>query len=258
MKVKGLEKWGDSLIENKLDNGNTIYYVEKNGMYFEDPILRGDFMDKQLEKSLKVLSWFNRPHSLNTLIFDDKIFVHNDIMYSTDGKIFCWTENQTDIKDFCFFKGKKFDFYDPKVQEVKEDNKALQSGDKLERIIKQFNYYPLEFDVDFSDYPLPLKLMDSWKNRYFNNSLFLNFETAEATFKFCGGEDEPGGVTAIYGDIVKNITGKKTDKIGFPMWYILKVMDVLKVKKIHFKCYPERRHLSFKVGNYNFLATTYN
>lgn len=35
MKVKGLEKWGDSLIENKLDNGNTIYYVEKNGMYFE-------------------------------------------------------------------------------------------------------------------------------------------------------------------------------------------------------------------------------
>ena len=35
MKVKGLEKWGDSLIENNLDNGNTIYYVEKNGMYFE-------------------------------------------------------------------------------------------------------------------------------------------------------------------------------------------------------------------------------
>lgn len=35
MKVKGLEKWGDSLIENKLDNGNTIYSIEKNGMYFE-------------------------------------------------------------------------------------------------------------------------------------------------------------------------------------------------------------------------------
>lgn len=35
MTVKGLEKWGDSLIEQKLNNGNTIYYVEKNGMYFE-------------------------------------------------------------------------------------------------------------------------------------------------------------------------------------------------------------------------------
>ena len=35
MTVLGLEKWGNSLIEEKLDNGNIIYYVEKNGMYFE-------------------------------------------------------------------------------------------------------------------------------------------------------------------------------------------------------------------------------
>ena len=222
-------------------------------------ILRGDFMDnKQLEKSLKVLSWFNRPRRSKTLIFDDKIFVHNDLMYATYGKIFCWTKNQTGIKDFCFFKGKKFEFYDPKAREVREVKEALRSVDNLERIIKMFNYYPLEFDVDFSDYPLPFthKLMGNWKNRY-DNSLFLDFETAEATFKFCGGEDKPGGVTGIYGDIVKNLTGTKTDKIGFPMFY-LKVMDVLKVKKIHFKFYPERRHLSFKIGNYNFLAVAYN
>ena len=212
-------------------------------------------MDKQLEKSLKVLSWFNRPRRSKTSVFDDKIFVHNDLMYATDGKIFCWTENQTGIKDFCFFKGKKFEFYDPKAREVKE---ALQSGDNLERIIKLSNCYPLEFDVDFSDYPLPFthKLMGKWRNRY-NNSLFLDFETAEAIFKFCSGEDKHGGVTEIYGDIVKNITGTKTDKIGFPMCY-LKVMDVLKVKKIHFKFYPERRLLSFKIGNYNFLAVAYN
>ena len=211
-------------------------------------------MDKQLEKRLKVLSWFNRHDGLSTLIYNDKIFVHNDIMYSTDGKIFCWTENQTDTKDFCFFKGKKFDFCDPEVQEVKEDSKALQSGDRLERIIKQFNYYPLEFDIDFSEHPLPLKLMDKWGNRYCNNFVFLDFETAEATFNFCGGVEKPGGITGIYGDIIKNITGEKTEKIKFPMWYILKIMDILKVKKIHFKCYPERRHLSFKIGNYNFLA----
>ena len=215
--------------------------------------------NKQLEKSLKVLSWFNRPRRSKTSVFDDKIFVHNDIMYATDGKIFCWTENQTGIKDFCFFKGKKFEFYDPKAREVREVKEALRSVDNLERIIKIFNYYPLEFDVDFSDYPLPFthKLMGNWNKNRYNNSLFLDFETAEATFKFCGGEDKPGGVTGIYGDIVKNVTGTKTDKIGFPMCY-LKVMDVLKVKKIHFKSYPERRHLSFKIGNYNFLAVAYN
>ena len=31
MKITGLEKWKDSLVEEKLDNGNIIYFVEKNG-----------------------------------------------------------------------------------------------------------------------------------------------------------------------------------------------------------------------------------
>lgn len=35
MKIKGLEKWGDKILEEKLDNGNTIYYVERGGMYFD-------------------------------------------------------------------------------------------------------------------------------------------------------------------------------------------------------------------------------
>ena len=214
-------------------------------------------MDKQLEKRLKVLRWFNQNRGSKTFIFNDKIFVHNDIMYSTDGQIFCWSENLTDIKDFCFFKSKKFVFCSPEVQEVKDDNKVLQSGDKLERIIKQFTYNPLEFDIDFSVHPLPLKLQDKWKNRYHNDSILLDFETAEATVNFCGGVDKTGGVTGIYGDIIKNITGEKTDKIEFPMWYILKIMDILKVKNIHFKYDPDRSRLSFKVGNYNFITLTY-
>lgn len=32
--IVGLEKWGDSVIEEKLSNGNTLYYVEREGMYF--------------------------------------------------------------------------------------------------------------------------------------------------------------------------------------------------------------------------------
>ena len=42
MKVEGLEKWGDSVVEEKLSNGNTLYYVEKEGMYFEVGIFLGD------------------------------------------------------------------------------------------------------------------------------------------------------------------------------------------------------------------------
>lgn len=41
MKVEGLEKWGDSVVEEKLSNGNTIYYVEKDGLYFEVGIFIG-------------------------------------------------------------------------------------------------------------------------------------------------------------------------------------------------------------------------
>lgn len=42
MKVEGLEKWGDSVVEEKLSNGNTLYYVEREGMYFEVGIFLGD------------------------------------------------------------------------------------------------------------------------------------------------------------------------------------------------------------------------
>ena len=41
MKVNGLEKWGDSIVEEKLSNGNTIYYVVREGMYFTVGIFIG-------------------------------------------------------------------------------------------------------------------------------------------------------------------------------------------------------------------------
>ena len=34
MRVEGLEKWGDSVIADELGNGNTLYYVAKDGTYF--------------------------------------------------------------------------------------------------------------------------------------------------------------------------------------------------------------------------------
>jgi hypothetical protein len=41
MEIKGLEKWGDSVVEDKLSYGNTLYYVEREGMYFEVGIFLG-------------------------------------------------------------------------------------------------------------------------------------------------------------------------------------------------------------------------
>ena len=62
MTASGLEKWGDSLIEEKLDNGNTVYYVEKNGMYFEVGIF--------LERENKLEVYNNVNDSLMTILFN--------------------------------------------------------------------------------------------------------------------------------------------------------------------------------------------
>ena len=67
-------------------------------------------MTKELEKRLKLMQRFNqvlgdkRSTYINTKIYTDKIFVHNDIMYATDGNIFVAAANLTDQKDFSFFK----------------------------------------------------------------------------------------------------------------------------------------------------------
>ena len=61
MKITGLEKWKDSLVEEKLDNGNIIYFVEKNGMYFSV----GLYLKK--ENKLKVYKNVNEA-LLNTLL----------------------------------------------------------------------------------------------------------------------------------------------------------------------------------------------
>ena len=88
-------------------------------------------MTEELEKRLKLMQHFNQvlsklsnKRSMDTKkkFYNDKIFVHNNIMYATDGYIFVVSSNLTDCKDFSFFKcnNRKFEYMDSGIQEVNE------------------------------------------------------------------------------------------------------------------------------------------
>ena len=214
-------------------------------------------MTKELEARLKLMQRFNQVSSKRydrPKIYNDKIFVHNDIMYATDGHIFVVAKNLTDQKDFSFFKcnNKKFTYLDSTVQEVKEDKEALRDGEAFEKILTQFNYNSLSFDIDFEGYPLPLKLCSSWSSRWLDG-LTINFQTEEAIFDFGGGSNELGGVTGTYGDIIKNISGQIPEApYKLACWNIIEILRQCKVKKIHVESYPDRGHNTCKVGDYTF------
>lgn len=216
-------------------------------------------MTKELEKRLRLMQRFNqvkgdKRYTLKR-IYNDKIFVHNDIMYATDGHIFVAAANLTDRKDFSFFKcsNKKFEYMDSSTQEVKEDKEATGDGKTFEKLLQQFNYTTVSFDIDFEGYTLPVKLCSSWSSRY-KDTLTVNFQTEEAIIDFCGGVEVPGGVTGTYGDIIKNISGTIPENpIHFAFWHIMEIMKQCKVNKVHIESYPDRHHNTCKVGDYTFL-----
>ena len=221
-------------------------------------------MTKELEKRLELMQRFNQVQGnkrhVGERIYNNKIFVHNDIMYATDGYIFVVAANLTDQKDFSFFKcnGKKFEYLDSSVQEVKEGKEALRDGEMIEKILQPLHYDSFSFDIDFEGYPLPNKICSGWSTRW-EDELTVNLQTEEAVIDFCGGLEEPGGVTGTYGDIIKNVSGtipEKTTKLAF--WHIMEIMKQYKVNKVHIESYPERHLNTCKVGDYTFLFTDRN
>ena len=168
-------------------------------------------MTKELEKRLKLMQRFNKKRSKEReeRLYYGKIFVHNNIMYATDGQIFVVSSNLTDCKDFSFFKcsNKKFEYMDSSIQEVKEDNEVLKDGEILENVLQKFNHASVSFDIDFEDYPLPAKLCSSWSSRS-ADKMIINLQTEEVIIDFYRGLDSPGGVTANYEDIIKNVSGE--------------------------------------------------
>ena len=214
-------------------------------------------MTKELEERLKLMQLFNQKKSRwgTKMLFNDKIFVHNDIMYATDGNIFVAASNLTGQKDFSFFKcsSKKFEYLDSSVKEVKEDKEATGDGKTFEKLLQPLNCSSVSFDIDFEGYTLPVKLCSSWSNRY-KDTLTVNFQTEEAIIDFCGGLEAVGGVTGTYGDIIKNISGAvQENPIHFSFWNIMEIMKQCKVKKIHIESYPDVHRNTCKVGDYTFV-----
>ena len=218
-------------------------------------------MTKELEERLKLMKRFNQVRGDKSMytkkIYNDKIFVHNDIMYATDAHIFVAAANLTDQKDFSFFKcdGKKFEYLDSSDKEVKEVKEASGDGKTFEKLLQQFNYTSVSFDIDFEGYTMPVKLCSSWNKRY-KDTLTVNFQTEEAIIDFCGGLEAVGGVTGTYGDIIKNVSGTIPENpVHFAFWHIMEIMKQCKVNKVHIESYPDRHHNTCKVGDYTFLFT---
>ena len=214
-------------------------------------------MTKELEKRLKIMRRFNQKRSkwCEERLYYDKIFVHNNIMYVTDGCIFVVSSNLTDYKDFSFFKcsDKKFEYMDSSIQEVKEDKEQTKDGKILENILQKFNKTSVSFDIDFEGYPLPTKLCSSWSSRN-KDKMTINLQTKEAIIDFCGGLDSPGGVTANYDDIIKNVSGElPKEPIKFELWHVMEIMKQCKVNKIHIESDAEKHLNMCKVKDYTFI-----
>ena len=216
-------------------------------------------MTKELEERLKLMQHFNQvlgnKRYIKKKIYNDRIFVHNDIMYATDANIFVAAANLTDQKDFSFFKcsNKKFEYMDFFTQEVKEDKEALGDGKTLEKVLQPLDCASVSFDIDFEGYTLPVKLCSSWSLRH-RDTMTVNFQTEEAIIDFCGGVEADRGVTGTYGDIIKNISGTIPENpIHFSFWHIMEIMKQCKVNKIHIESYTDRRINTCKVGDYTFV-----
>ena len=211
-------------------------------------------MTKELEKRLKIMQHFNQGERF---FYGNKIFVHNDIMYATDGHIFVVSSNLTDCKDFSFFKcnNKKLEYMDSGIQEVKEDKATTKDGKNLENVLQKFNHASVSFDIDFEDCPLPVKLCSSWSKRH-RDKIAINLQTEEAIIDFCRGLDSPDGVTANYEDIIKNVSGELPKKpVRFELWHIREIMKQCKVKKIHIESNTDKHINMCKVKDYTFMFT---
>ena len=221
-------------------------------------------MTKELEKRLTLMQHFNQARGDKRYtkegICHKKIFVHNNIMYATDGNIFVAAPNLTERKDFSFFRcsRKKFEYLDPSFPVVQEIRADLRNGEAFERILQPLSCASVSFDIDFEGYSLPVELRSSWSKRY-KDKMRINLQTEEAVIDFRGGSDSPEGVIGTYGDIIKNVSGTIPENpLHFAFWHIREIMKQCKVKKLHIESYPDRKRSVCKAGDYTFIFMLYD
>lgn len=203
-------------------------------------------MTKELKETFKVMGNFCKG---TKELFQNKIFVLNDIMLATDGRIMCLADNITDTKDFSYFNAKTLNY------EGMDNNTrvATKESKVFTEFIKNCVDFPVEFDIDFDNIPLPVKLQGTFKYRYLEE-VTVDLDSEEAKFDFEGGIANDG-VTAIYGDIIKNVKSAEGVKVKMVVWHVLKVMQVCKVKKIHYLCNAKRKYCKFVAGKFTFYIT---
>ena len=144
---------------------------------------------------------------------------------------------------------------DSSIQEVKEIKETTKDGKILENVLQNFNHTSVSFDIDFEDSPLPTKPCSSWSKRH-RDTIAINLQTEEAAIDFCGGLNSPGGVTANYEDIIKNVSGElPKNPIRFELWHIMEIAKQCKVNKIHIESDTDKHLNMCKVKDYTFIFT---
>ena len=144
---------------------------------------------------------------------------------------------------------------DSSIQEVKEIEEATKEGQILENVLQKFDCASVSFDIDFGDSLFSSKLCSSWNNRN-RDTIAINLQTEEAIIDFCRGLNSPDGVTANYGDIIKNVSGElPKNSILFELWHIMEIMKQCKVKKIRILSDTDKHINMCKVKDYTFIFT---
>lgn len=207
-------------------------------------------MTKELEKTLKFLSKVSKKgKNVAEKLYHNRIFVHNDIMYATEGHMMAVCKNLTETKDFAYFEGKNFDFV--KVENL-EKSKFFSNLDKrifFEKIFDRYTDFDLTFTLDFAGYKIPYSLQSCHTERS-KDKLIVDFVNNEVTFDFLEGA-EKDGVTAIYSEALKDVKAEKeADKITLMTWNILDFMKETKSTEVTIQVNTERRYCKMEVGKY--------
>ena len=192
IKVEGLEKWGEEVIPMKLFNDNTLYYVERNGMYFEVGI--------KLKDSNEIESFDNVGDSmmrvlLNAYTYNFRIRIwHGD---RNTGK--SWNEeydvtgtvgkSSGNLKIPLLMRTKRSHFGGAlllssiiRIDDI-EDKRTLWK-------LPNFHVEPMRVDYkEGSEYPyMVMQQKDGETNYHYNIANFKNKRSAENYIKFMNGE----------------------------------------------------------------------